>query len=89
MAESSRLTFVRLAWPENVYSLFHVALPFPPNDGLYGGVHAEQSPGARLGHIAMRGERGVLWISASDMLRQRWNPSYPYLEERVLEFLGL
>ena len=31
----------------------------------------------------------VLQISASDMLRVRWNPFYPYVEARVLEFLGL
>ena len=25
-----------LAWPRNVFSLSHVALPFPPDDPLYG-----------------------------------------------------
>jgi hypothetical protein len=37
----------------------------------------------------MRGERGVLRIPASDMLRQRWNPFYPYLEKKVLELVDL
>ena len=78
-----------LAWPDGIYSLAHVALPFPPQDPLYGGHSKEKSPGIRLGDIALRGERGVLQIPASEMLRLRWNPFYPYVERRVLEFLGL
>ena len=78
-----------LSWPEDLYSLAHVALPFPPEDPLYGGHPTEKSPGIRLGDIALRGERGVLQIPASDMLRLRWNPFYPYVERRVLAFLGL
>jgi hypothetical protein len=76
-----------LSWPPHLYSLAHIALPFPEDDVLYGGNPAEEGTGLHLGKLAMRGERGVLRISASDMLRQRWNPFYPYLEARVLEFL--
>jgi len=75
-------------WPERVYSLTHVALPFPPGDLLYGGRPEGVSPGIQLGDIAMRGERGVLKVSAAEMLRLRWNPFYPYLEEIALEFMG-
>ncbi len=78
-----------LFWPEDLYSLTHVALPFPPDDPLYGGHPTQQSPGIRLGDIALRGERGFLQIAASEMLRLRWNPFYPYVESRVLAFLGL
>jgi alpha-beta hydrolase superfamily lysophospholipase len=78
-----------LSWPDDVYSLSHVALPFPPDDPLYGGQPLEKSPGIRLGNIALRGERGVLQIPASDMLRLRWNPFYPYVEARALAFLRL
>ncbi len=78
-----------LSWPEDVYSLSHVALPFRPDDPLYGGRPVQQSPGIRLGDVALRGERGVLQIGASDMLRLRWNPFYSYVELRVIEFLGL
>jgi len=77
-----------LSWPEDVYSLSHVALPFPETDPLYGG--APLSEGSyTLGNLAFRGERGVLQISDSAMLRQRWNPFYSYLEERMLDFLAL
>jgi hypothetical protein len=78
-----------LSWPENLYSLAHIALPLPPTDPLYGGRPAGTSPGIHLGDIALHGERGVLDIPASDMLRLRWNPFYPYVEARALEFLGL
>jgi len=80
---------LRLSWPDDVYSLAHVALPFPPNDPLYGGRPAGKSPGIRLGNIALRGERGALEVSASDMLRLRWNPFYAFVEARVLNFIGL
>jgi hypothetical protein len=42
-----------------------------------------------LGSLAFRGEKGVLKVSPTAMLRLRWNPFYPYLEQRTLEFLGL
>jgi alpha-beta hydrolase superfamily lysophospholipase len=78
-----------LAWPPTVYSLSHVALSFPETDRLYGGSPEPASPGVSLGNINLRGERGVLQISDSAMLRQRWNPFYPYLERRMLDFLDL
>jgi alpha-beta hydrolase superfamily lysophospholipase len=78
-----------LSWPDDVYSLSHVALPFPPGDAVYGGHPTARSPGIHLSDIALRGERGVLQIPASDMLRLRWNPFYPYMRSRVFAFLGL
>ena len=78
-----------LSWPDGIYSLAHVALPFPPQDPVYGGRAEDKSPGIYLGDLALRGERGVLQIPAADMLRLRWNPFYPYVESRVFEFLGL
>lgn len=80
---------IGLSWPDDIYSLAHVALPFPPEDTLYGGRPQGNSPGIQLGDLALRGERGVLQVPAADMLRLRWNPFYPYVEARVLEFLGL
>ena len=78
-----------LSWPEHVYSLSHVALPFPGDDPLYGDHPKDKVNKLHLGDIALRGEKGVLQIPASDMLRQRWNPFYPYVESRILEFFGL
>ena len=76
-------------WPEDVYSLSHVALPFPPDDPLYGGLEPTASPGIALGDLALRGERGVLRISGDERLRLRWNPFFDYVQSRTLKFVGL
>lgn len=78
-----------LSWPEDVYSLSHVALPIPHDDPFYGGDDAGPSPGISLGNIALRGEKGVLRVPAADMLRIRYNPFHSYLKQRVLLFMGL
>lgn len=79
---------IAFAWPDGIYSLSHVALPFPESDPLYGGATSTESPGLSLGNLAAHGERSVLRISATDMLRQRWNPFYVFLENRIVEFIG-
>jgi hypothetical protein len=38
-----------------------------------------------LGNIAVRGEKGVLRVSAGDLLRLRSNPFLPYIKQRILE----
>jgi alpha-beta hydrolase superfamily lysophospholipase len=73
-------------WPDEVYSLSHVALPFCKEDPVYG---MRKESGVSLGHLDLRGEKGVLKISGNDMMRLRWNPFYPYLESRILGHFGL
>jgi alpha-beta hydrolase superfamily lysophospholipase len=77
-----------VAWPRAVYSLSHVALPFPASDGLYGGEpDPADAMGVALGAIAVRGERGVLVMDANHFARITWNPFFAYLLERVREGL--
>ena len=76
-----------MAWPQGMYSLSHIALPFAEDDPLYGGGDGGRE--VTLGNLALRGERGAIRISAADMLRQRWNPFYPLLEKRTIEFARL
>lgn len=78
-----------LQWPADVYSLAHVSLPMPVDDPLYGDSLAIPSPGIQIGAIALKGERGVLHISAADMLRLRWNPFYDHLEGKIVEHFQL
>jgi alpha-beta hydrolase superfamily lysophospholipase len=78
-----------MAWPDNVYSLAHIALPFPPDDPVYGGPGAKESPGIQLGNLVLRGEHGVLQIAPADLLRAHWNPFHSYLERRTLQFMSL
>ncbi len=77
-----------LSWPDDVYSLSHVALPIPPDDPVYGGDEANPSPGIKLGDMALRGEKGVLQVPAADLLRLRYNPFHAYLRNRLLVFMG-
>ena len=77
-----------LHWPAGVYSLSHVALPFSPDDPLYGVSGGTENPGLRLGNIGLRGEKGVLQVPAADMLRLRWNPFYPFVEQRIVDFMS-
>lgn len=71
-------------WPRSVYSLSHVALPFPASDGLYGGEpDPADAMGVALGAIAVRGERGVLVMDANHFARITWNPFFAYLLDRV------
>ena len=76
-----------IAWPKDIYSLSHVALPFSPQDPLYGGSEASKSPGITIGNLALHGEKGVLYIPPADMLRQRWNPFYSLIESKTENFL--
>jgi len=73
-----------LKWPSDVYSLSHIALPFPENDPVYGS--GSDSESRTLGNLALRGERGAILIPAEDMLRQRWNPFYDLMEDRIVNF---
>ncbi len=78
-----------LFWPKGIYSLSHVALPFTPDDPLYGGRAKATGNRIQLGNITVKGERGILKISAANRLRLRWNPFSAYLRKRINGFTGL
>jgi len=82
-----RVVPLGLAWPDKIYSLSHVALPFAPDDPLYGGSAAGESPGIQLGNTVLRGERGVLQADPAILLRMRWNPFYDYMVQRIQSFI--
>jgi alpha-beta hydrolase superfamily lysophospholipase len=85
--EKSDVEPLGLSWPRGVVSLSHVALAFPPDDPLYGQAPPENDVLVFLGDMAIRGERGLVSIPSDWLLRQRYNPFYSYLEERVLRWL--
>ncbi len=72
-----------IAWPNDVHSLSHVALTIPESDPLLGPHRDRQRQHIHLGGRAVRGERGMLAIPSDELLRQKWNPFYPYLEARI------
>ena len=51
-----------MSWPDDVYSLSHIALPFSPDDPLYGDDPNSENPGIRLGRLALHGENNTLSI---------------------------
>jgi hypothetical protein len=65
-----------LAWPADMFSLSHIALPFPESDPLYG----SRGP---LGSLKPRGEKDVLIVSLDALMRVSWNPFFPYLASRI------
>ena len=69
-----------LEWPQDVYSLSHIAIPFRPDDLVYGVLGAESrgNPDLKLGALAPRGEAGVLMLTSDYFLRTRHNPFYSY-----------
>lgn len=76
-----------LDWPRGVISLSHVALPFAPDDELYGTVPPEDPDTLFLGPSQIRGERGLLRIPSDWLMRIRYNPFYEVLESQLLEWL--
>ena len=76
-----------LVWPAGVVSLSHVALPFSPNDPLYGRYPPEDNDRLYLGNIALQGERGLLNISYEWLFRLRHNPFYDFLEQQTLQWI--
>lgn len=77
-----------LAWPRHVYSLSHVAIPFSPEDPVYGA--GPQLPGInhlRIGALEPRGERDLLVIPAEQLMRLRYNPFFDYMKRRIVHSL--
>jgi alpha-beta hydrolase superfamily lysophospholipase len=89
MTQSSRL--LEYSWPQQIFSLSHVALPFPPDDPLYG-YEVTVAPGharhVQLGRVQVHGENGVLRVPDWVLTRQRSNPFHGYMIERIDGFLA-
>lgn len=78
-----------LAYPPDVYSLSHVALPFPVDDPLYGlQPRMDEDYGIRIGTMSLHGERGALSVAAEQLMRLSSNPFYGYLATRVDEAIA-
>ncbi len=77
-----------LKYPSEIYSLSHVALPFPTDDALYGD-HPDNIDeyGISLGAISIRGEVGALVAGMDLLARLTSNPFYPYMLKRIDEVI--
>jgi alpha-beta hydrolase superfamily lysophospholipase len=77
-----------LEWSRDVFSLSHVALPFPPDDPVYGSQAREIPNGpVALGLLSPRGERSVLTVPVEVLMRVSSNPFFPYMQRRIAEWV--
>jgi alpha-beta hydrolase superfamily lysophospholipase len=82
-------TELGLEWPSTVFSLGHVALPFPPDDAVYGiELPAGVQPPFNLGAVAVRGESGALVLSLGAFSRLRSNPFFGVIRAKIGETLA-
>lgn len=73
-----------IIWPRDIFALSHVAIPVPVDDAVYGAT-APAKRGKRiwLGKAALYGERGMLLIPETALLRLRYNPFFPWMMAQV------
>lgn len=89
-ATAATVTPTGLDYPADVYSLSHVALPFPVTDSLYGRTPdpTDDELGVHLGAQSIRGETGALIVGSGTLTRLLWNPFYPYIAARIDQLAG-
>lgn len=81
---TAEVTPLAIPYPRNFYSLSHIALPFPPSDGLYGfEPDPADNQGVQLGAMALRGERGVLSVGMGSFERASSNPFYALVRDKI------
>lgn len=78
-----------LRWPNDVISLSHVALPFRPDDPVYGVLPGSGANGLpSLGSLALRGEEGALQFPLGSLARLRSNPFWAVVEDQVRQIVA-
>ena len=78
-----------VSYPRDVYSLSHVALPFPFSDGLYGMTpDPDDHFGIQLGTLAAHGETGVIVPGPEMFARLTSNPFHDLMVARIRATLG-
>jgi alpha-beta hydrolase superfamily lysophospholipase len=84
-SETVETEALALEWPRSVYSLSHVAVPFAPDDPVYGAgeVVSDEYEGLPLGSLKPRGETRLLTASLGQLMRLRYNPFFAYVEQRI------
>jgi len=79
----------KLEWPLEIYSLSHIAIPFRPDDVLYGdgSITKTSLDNVVLGAVTPRGERGVLLLKPDFFLRVRYNPFFAFQARYLSEWV--
>lgn len=75
---------LHITYPPEMYSLSHVAVPFPITDSLYGLKPEEKNRyGISIGTISLRGDTSMLIVGLDSLMRVTSNPFFPYMMERI------
>ena len=83
-SRETRAVSLGLAWPPEIVSLGHVAIPFPPDDPVYGlRPRTDVPPRYALGERAARGEAGALVVPLGALARLRSNPFFEVIPRRI------
>jgi alpha-beta hydrolase superfamily lysophospholipase len=78
-----------LAWPSTLVSLGHVALPFPPDDPVYGFIPGSGHNGIpSIGSWLLRGENGAVTITLGSLTRLRSNPFWSLIDNEIGELVA-
>ena len=81
---AAELRATALDWPANLVSLGHVALPFPPDDPVYGFLPGSGRDGIpSIGSWLLRGENGAISLALGSLTRLRSNPFWSLIDEDV------
>jgi hypothetical protein len=87
-AQEEQVTRLNIAWPQDMYSLSHVAVPFPMTDSLYGREPTEKNLyGISIGTISLRGETSTLSVGLDTLMRVTSNPFFPFMMERIQQHI--
>ena len=85
---SSTVLDTGLQWPADVVSVGHVALPFPPDDPIYGFMPGSGHDGIpSIGSWLLRGESGAITISLGSLTRLRSNPFWAFVSTEIDGFV--
>jgi len=89
-AGSNDITVTELPyeWPAGVFSLGHVALPFPADDPVYGLTVPTTEPRFNLGAVSVKGESGALVVGLATFARLRSNPFFEVIRGNVIATLN-
>lgn len=84
-----RVEPLNLAWPQDMFSLSHIAVPFPLSDDLYGEQPGEKNRyGISLGDISLRGETSSLTVGPETFMRATSNPFFSDMMARINAQIG-
>lgn len=77
------------SWPQDTYSLSHIAVPFPLSDSLYGQHPTEKDRyGISFGTISLRGETASLIVGLDTLMRNTSNPFFDYMMMQINGRIG-